>query len=299
MLHRLSRPKRRALRSLLTAALLSTLASTCRASSSDQQTQAEPAAREWVQAAANNELGIIAEADLLPLRYQVRKVDAKGDTTRQMIESREGNVARLIARNGEPLTAAEDAAERQRLQADLDAPDAFLRHARHDRAARPYATELVRLMPTAMLWSFAPAGAPGTGDGTTQVVLDFTPDPHFKPPSLVAEALTGIAGRVWIDKESRCVTRIQGRILHPVDFGWGGVFARINGGGTVALEQLKATDRRWVYSHLEEHLSIREVLVRTVAEDTVMTLSDVHPLPSLIGFQAALHSLLALQVPLR
>ncbi len=70
------------------------------------------------------------------LRYRQRKVGAKGDTTREIIVSREGNVARLVERDGQPLTAAEDAEERARLTEDIDSPDDFLKHRSRDTQMR-------------------------------------------------------------------------------------------------------------------------------------------------------------------
>ncbi len=253
----------------------------------------------WAAAAAANEEHIVNYDNTALLEYRVRKVDAKGQTVREVIESKEGSVARLVERNGKPLTAEENAAERERLQAILNAPETFLRHEHREAGSRSYAVELLRSMPKSMLWSYAPGqpqlpGAPGPA-----VVLDFKPDPSFKPPSLITEGLTGIAGRVWVDEASRCVTRIQGTILHPVDFGWGGVLARIKEGGSIELEQRKASDRRWLYSHLVEHITIREVLVHTTEENVEMMASDVRPLPEPPEVADAVRALLALPVATR
>lgn len=255
--------------------------------------------RAWADAAAANQLQIINADGKVPLRYRIRKVDAKGTTTREVIESREGNVARLIQRNGSPLTSEEDSAERERLQSILESPGNFLSRRQRDGAARGYALELVRAMPQAMLWTFAPGQPQSPNARSPQVVIDFVPNPSFRPPTLLTEALTGIAGRLWIDSQTHCVTRIQGRILHPVDFGWGGILARISEGGTVEFEQAEANDRRWVYSHLSEHLTVREVLVHTVRENTEMDASDVHVLPAPTSYRDAIRALLALQIPLR
>ena len=255
--------------------------------------------RWWADAGGANEEKIVNDTGIAPLRYRVRKVDAKGDTTREVMESREGTVARLVQRNGAPLTPEEDAAERDRLNEILSSPEAFLRHHRRDKAALSYATELIHAMPEAMLWSYAPGQPQVQAASGPQIVLDFLPDPHYKPRSLVTEGLTGIAGRIWIDERTRCVVRIQGSILHPVDFGWGGMLARINEGGTVAFEQMPAGPQRWLFSQLEEHISIREVMVRTVKENTRMNAWDVQPLPAQISFQDAVHELLAMPVPTR
>ena len=40
-----------------------------------------------------------------PLRYLLRKTDGLHDTTKDIIETRDGDVARLVALNGQPLSA--------------------------------------------------------------------------------------------------------------------------------------------------------------------------------------------------
>ena len=228
----------------------------------------------------------------------MRKVDAKNDMTRDLIESRQGTVARLVQRNGQPLTSAEDAAERARLTAMLDSPSDFIKHHKRDDAARGYSIELVREMPKAMLYTYTP-DQPRRPNSTEQdIVLDFTPDPHYKPPSLVAEILIGLAGRLWIDQKSLRVTRIEARVLHPVDFGWG-MLARIYSGGTVEFEQTNVGGDRWAYSHLRENITVREMMVKTVQQHADIDAADFKILPAPVSYQEAIHILLATPLTLR
>ncbi len=253
----------------------------------------------WAEWAGKSEQSIVNYDANALLRYRVRRVDAKGEFEREVIESRDGSVARLLSRDGHRLTADENTDERDRLQAILDSPDAFLRHVRRERGSRTYATELLQAMPKAMLWTYTQGQPQLAGATGPAIVLDFTPDPQFKPPSLVTEALSGIAGRMWVDAGTHCVTRFQGRVLHPVELGWGGVLARVKEGGSIELEQRRASDRRWLFSRLVEHLTIREVLVHTAEENVDMSATDVQPLPTPISVREAVKLLLALPVPTR
>jgi len=252
----------------------------------------------WVEAAAVNEERIINDDGSFPLRYRIRKVDAKNDVTRDIIESKQGTVARLVQRNGQPLTAQEDAAERARLTAMLDSPSDFIKHHKRDNAARGYSMELVREMPRAMTYTYTPDQPQRPNASTQEIVIDFKPNPHYKPPSLVTDILTGLAGRVWIDRKSLRVTRIEGRVLHPVDFGWG-MLARIYPGGTVEFEQANAGGDRWAYSHLRENITIREMMVKTVQQHTDMDAADFKILPAPVSYQEAIHMLLATPLTLR
>ena len=253
---------------------------------------------DWVKAASTNELSIIEDDGTLPLRYRVRKVDARSDTTREEIETRQGDVARLIERNGQPITAQEDAAEKERLNAILQAPAEFLKHHKRDNSTRSDVMQLVRLMPQAMIYSYAPGQPQPPAATMTQIVIDFHSDPAFKPPTMLSEVLTGLEGRMWVDPKSRRVTRIEGRVLRPLNFGFG-ILARVYPGGTIELEQTNTGGDRWVYSHLMEHLTVRAMMVKTMPENSQMTASDFRPLTAPVSFQEAVRMLLAMPIPLR
>ena len=252
----------------------------------------------WVQAAATNELHIIDDDGKTPLRYRIRKIDARTDTTRLIIETRQGDVARLIERNGQPLTASEDAAERERLNAILQSPSDFIKHHKRDTSTRTDVMQLVSLMPEAMIYTYVPGQPQPESAASTQVVIDFRPDPAFHPPTMFADLLTGLEGRMWIDADSKRVTRIQAQIIRPVNFGFG-VVARLAPGGTIEFEQANAGGNRWVYSHLVENFSVRAMMVKTIPENTRMSASDFHLLPAPITFQEAVHQLLNTPIPLR
>ena len=253
--------------------------------------------RSWAEAAVNNEVAIVESEGRIPLRYRQHKVDAKGDTTREIVETRDGTVARLIERNGQPLTAADDAGERDRLNAEIADPDAFFKHHKRDKATRADAKDLIKLLPQAMIYTYAPGQPQQPKAEGPQVVLDFHPDPNFHPPMMAADLLTGIEGRVWIDAHSHCMVRIEAHVLHAVNFGFG-VVAKIFPGGTVEFEQTRATGERWAYSHMEEHLTARILLVKTMPENSVMTSYDFRPMPTLMPYQDAVRMLLAMPVPL-
>lgn len=252
----------------------------------------------WAEAAAANQERIINGDGSFPLRYRIRKVDVKNDTTRDVIESRQGAVARLVQRNGRPISATEDAAERERLNAMIDSPGDFAKHQKHDNAARGYSIELVRQMPHAMIFSFAPGQPQRPNFVGPQVVIDFTPNPRYHPPALIDQALTGIQGRIWIDRKALRVLRVEGRVLHAVDFGWG-MLARIYPGGTIEFEQANAGGDRWAYSHLHEDITVREMMVKTVQQRAEMDAVDFQILPTPVDYQEAIRILLATPVPLR
>jgi hypothetical protein len=249
----------------------------------------------WAESAVRNEIKVIESADKVPLRYRQRRVGAKGDMTREVLVTRDGNVARLLERDGQPITAEEDSDERTRLTDEIAAPDDFMKHHRRDTEMRDSVVKVVAMMPQAMIFSYA-AGQPQVkGSAESQVVLDFHPNPEFHPPTMFAECLTGLEGRVWIDPKTRYLTRIEARVLRPVNMGFG-ILAKIYPGGTLALDQVNLGGDQWVYSHLDEHLTARVLMVKNYPEDNVITSWDFHMMPALLSYQDAIRTLLAMPV---
>lgn len=267
-----------------------------------QQTNAQqavaspsPSPSDWARDAAENERKIV-RYNTPYLRYRIHKIDAKGDQIRDVIESKDGTVARLIASAGKPLTSQQDAAERSRLQEMINSPQAFAKHIKSDVSGKNTAVDLLAMMPQAMIYSYAP-GQPQRSDlkagpgALQEVVLDFEPNPAWKPPTLTSEALTGLAGRIWIDPRTRVVMRIEGRLVQPVNFGWG-MLVHVYPGGTVMVEQTELPAHRFLISRFVENVTLRAMLVKTVkahADITTYAFTPINPLT----YQQAIETLLA------
>lgn len=251
--------------------------------------------RAWAVDAVANELVALHHPNSY-LRYRMHVVDLKGDQVRDVIESKDGSVARLILKDGRPLTADEDKAERQRLDAMIASPADYAKHIKDEASGRKTADELMRLMPDAMIYTYTP-GQPQTGTigGGLEVVLDYKPNPRFSPPTTASEALTGLEGRAWIDVKSRQLVRMEGTIFRGVNFGWG-VLARIYPGGHLELEQANVGGSRWIFTHFEEKVSARALMVKTINIHTVVDAGSFQTLGPM-GYQDAVRMLLNTPLP--
>ena len=224
-------------------------------------------------------------------------VDGKGDMVRDVIETRDGTVARQILRDGRPLSPEQDASERERLNAELASPAELAKHLRNDAQGKKLAVEMIRSMPDAMVYTYAPGQPQWTGaSGRKQIVLDYKPNPEWKAPSTTAEALTGLEGRMWIDANSHELLRIEGQIFQGVNFGWG-MLAHIYPGGRMVLEQTEVGGDRWIFTHFAEEAKVRALMVRTLDVHTVIDASRFQVLPGSMSSADAIRTLLATPLP--
>ena len=256
-------------------------------------------ARTWAVDCANNESIVIQHPGSF-LRYRLHVIDEKGDHLRDQIETPEGSVGRTLQSNGRPLTPAEDAAERQRLNDLLASPDVFAHHIRSEQNNKRTGVHLLKLMSDAMLWSYVP-GQPQlpnhpSGDPAL-VVLDFKPNPAWSPPTMESEPLIGLEGRVWIDPRTRRMVRLEASLTRAVNIGWG-IVAHLYPGGTVTLQQSNVGGQRWIVNHIDEQLNLRALLVKNVHQRLVFDTADYQPVPAMT-YQQAIKILLDTPLPTR
>jgi hypothetical protein len=252
-------------------------------------------AKTWAVATAANEIAIIQHPGSF-LRYRERLIDAKGDELRDVIETKDGTVARLIMRDNRPLTPEEDQGERERLNSLLTHPNDFSKHAKNQAESKKIAIELIKLMPDAMLFSYT-AGQPQTpGAAAPEVVLDFAPNPAFHPPNLYSEGLLGLRGRIWIDAQTKEIVRIEGDIFQSINWGWG-MLAHIYPGGKVDLEQTAASGPRWNMTQFHEQVTVKALMVKTMKVHSEGQVSGFQALPGPIAYTDAIHQLLDTPLP--
>ncbi|GAC1367018.1 MAG: hypothetical protein NVSMB3_15680 [Acidobacteriaceae bacterium] len=252
--------------------------------------------RTWIVDVAANEIRAIRHPDSF-LRYRIRTVDAKGDHVRDTIESRDGAVARLILKDGKPLTPEEDKAEQDRLRQMVGSESDFARHIHSDQSGKKIAVDLIQLMPDAMLYTYTP-GQPqiAAPNSARQIVIDYAPNPNWSPPSTTAEALTGLSGRMWIDSRTRNLLRMEGDVFRPVNVGWG-MLAHVYPGGKVALDQTTLRGNRLIFTRFVEQVAVRALMVKTVRVNSTIEASAFQTLPGPMSYKDAIRLLLETPSP--
>jgi hypothetical protein len=248
--------------------------------------------RSWVVEAAVNELTALHHPGSY-LRYRMHVHDEKGNQVRDVIESKDGTVARLVMKDDRPLTEAEDKAERDRLHAMIASPSDYFKHVRNEESGRKIADALIRLMPDAMIYTYTPdQPQSGTNHGELEIVMDYEPNRNWKPPTTTSGALTGLKGRMWIDAKTRQLVRMEGTIFQGVNFGWG-MIAHVYPGGKLVLEQTNAGEQRWIFTHFTEQVAVRALMVKTVNIHANVDAEGFQTLPGPISYQDAIRMLLS------
>jgi len=252
-----------------------------------------------VDRALANELNAVEDANQdasHPMRYQLRKTSPRVTTTKEILETRDGEVARLIAINDKPLSPAAEANEEARLHALLGDPGKQRRRKQAEDDDSGRVLKVLRALPSAFLYQDA-----GPGQGPTGKVEKFTfrPNPGFDPPYLETEVLPAMTGEIWIDPVRLRVARLEGHLQKDVDFGWG-ILGRLNKGGWIVIEQADVGPEmgpdkgigQWRTVRFQMQMSGRVVLKNRVF-DTTEVQDNYAPLPLGMSYQKAIEMLLS------
>ena len=115
------------------------------------------------------------------MRFRLRKTSPRLTSTKEIVETRDGDVARLVALNDKPLSPADEQDEQARLETLLNDPSRQ-RHRKQsedeDIGHRPQAVaHVARRIPLPILRE-------RRRPGRTRAEIHFRPNPEFNPPDL-------------------------------------------------------------------------------------------------------------------
>lgn len=267
---------------LVPAAVLLALAPSAPASA---QSPTPQQAQALVAQALSQELRM-AQDSSHPMRYRLRKASPRLATTKDIVETSQGFVARLIALNDRPLSPADEQNEQARLDALLANPSLQRHRKQGEDADQAIVLKLLRMLPQAFLYQYTGLGA---GPAGPVQKFNFWPNPHFNPPDLETQALTAMTGQLWVDAAQDRVVRLEGHLQQDTNYGWG-LLGKLDKGGWVLLEQADVGSHQWRIVHVQLRMNLR-ILIKNKSFDTDETMSQYQPVPPGIDYRQAIQML--------
>jgi hypothetical protein len=238
-----------------------------------------------VRRATQNRLD--ADQNHRPLRFLLRKTDERHDTTKDIIETKDGDVARLVAIHGSPLSVQANQAELDRLNTLAISPEVQEHRHKREQKDADRVNRLMRLLPDAFLYRFEDMAPCGAGECYR---LSFSPNPHFVPPDEEANIFRGMAGEVWIDQAQERLTRLDAHLISDVDFGWG-VLGRLDKGGTILLEQADIGGHDWEVTGMKVNLTGKALMVKSLSFQITEETSHFSPVSPDLDYRKAIQIL--------
>jgi hypothetical protein len=236
-----------------------------------------PLAADLVNVVVANEL-----ADRVERRkwmYMIVKQDGKQILTEEQVETRDGPLYRLLAIDGKPLDADRRQQDDARINRLLHDPSEQLKVKRaHDEDEQKLET-LMHLMPEAFLYDY-------DGVQGDLVRVKFRPKPSYNPPTYEARVVHSLAGTILIDSQQKRLARLTGRLINPVEFGYG-LLGHIDNGGTVEIGRMEVGPSQWKTALIDIQVSGRLVLFKTISKQEYEIRSDFRPVPDSLSLSQA------------
>ncbi len=178
---------------------------------------------------------------------------------------------KMIARDGRPLSPDEQRKEDQRLgqeTARRKAEPHSMRAARVLKFQKSLDREQRLMNQIAEAFDFRPAGEEII-NGRAAYILDGEPNPDFHPNGLDANVLTGMHGRIWIDKADFHWARVRAEVTKPVSYA--GFVAKIGVGTKFEFALAQVEENIWLPNLFIQDLNAKVLgvkAIRTRAEET-------------------------------
>jgi hypothetical protein len=152
---------------------------------------------------------------------------------------------RLVAVDGKPLSSQQQAQEQRKLEQAIANRRRETPEQRKDRIANWNRSQerdhfLMEQMTKAFVFKLE--GTPKM-NGHDVYELSATPDPNYQPPNNEAKVLTGMEGKLWIDRDTFQWVKVEAQVIHPVSIA--GFLARVQPGTRFELQQAPVAPGIW------------------------------------------------------
>jgi hypothetical protein len=214
--------------------------------------------------------------------YKERDVKPKGDGTSSktyrvlVIEGSQYN--QLVAKNDQPLSLEEQAAEEKKLQQEIHKRK---RESPGERSKRISKYQQERNQDHAMMlemvsaFYFTLAGEENVR-GRPAYAFEASPKSGYVPKRRDAKVLIGMKGRLWVDKRTFQWAKVQAEVIRPISFY--GFLAKVEPGTSFLLEQAPVAGRFWFPIRFRQQVSARALGIIKENSLDEETYSDYKPL---------------------
>jgi hypothetical protein len=209
-------------------------------------------------------------------RYRLRTERADRTVVKEMVETSNGPVARLLSVNDRPLTPEQRAADDRRLDRLLRDPEEQRQRLQTQQNDEKRTRAIVKALPDAFLYDF---DGNDVLNGSPVVRLRFKPNPAFDAPTRETLVLRGMEGTMWIEPKAERLVRLEAKLFEDVTFGWG-ILARLNKGGRFLAEQTRVGADHWQTTRMELDFTGRALLVKGIKVKSTQVASDFREVPA-------------------
>ena len=231
--------------------------------------------RQLVRQAVNTELAASRADHSHWLFFEIDTEPGK-NVKKWVAQARPATVQRVIERNGQALTEAQ---QRQEMEAFMRDPRAQSKQRKSGEHDDEEAAELLHILPDAFVWTVQ-------GEKGNDTLLHFKPNPQFAPPNLEARVFAAMEGDMTVNKEQYRIVSLKGKLTRDVKI-LGGLIGYLQAGGTFDVERREIGKRLWQITETHVHIHGHILIFKTISEEEDDVKTHFKQLPSDISMQHA------------
>jgi hypothetical protein len=202
------------------------------------------------------------------------------DGKRQLFGSCQTEAAeinRLMAENGEPLTAKQWQLEDLRITRLLGNPSQLRKEKQQQLEDERQATNLLKMIPEAFLFQQESRNA-------DQIKLRFIPNPKFRPSGSSEFVFHHMEGTLTLNQKQRRLVEISGRLNNDVKFA-GGLLGHLDKGGTFFVRQQEVSPGHWEMTRMDVQMNGKALFFKTISVRTNEIDTDFQAVPPATSIQ--------------
>lgn len=214
--------------------------------------------------------------------WRYREVYVEGGKKKLMdvCQTKDGEIQRLLAINGQELSPKQRQAEDQRIQRLVAHPDQLQQMKKKQREDADQMRNLLKMFPEAFQFQFG-------GRQGDLVRVNFAPNPKFHPATRPAQVFHHMTGNLLIDEKSKHIVEINGQLTSEVKFG-GGFLGHLDKGGTFTVKQQDVGSGHWELTFMDIRMNGKALFFKTLSVRETEINTDFHRVPdNIVPRQAA------------
>ena len=226
------------------------------------------------------------DADNTHYMYRLTKKKPERTETREMIETDQGVIGRLLMINGKPLSPADREKEDKRLRRLITDPQQLAQKQKSQKDDDRRTHNMVAALPDAFLYEYA--GMKNEEPWGEVVMLNFKPNPNFDPPQRETTGYKGMQGSMAIAVPANRIAKIEAQLFRDVNFGWG-ILGRLDQGGQFIVEQKPvegSNGAHWEPSHMVLHFTGKVLIFKSIKINEDEATTDIRPVHDMTAAQA-------------
>ncbi len=185
--------------------------------------------------------------------------------TERVVETEHGRVRLLTAIDRQPVPAARERQERDRLRSLAADPSAFERREAAQHSDEEHARHMLEQLPVNFVFDHV-----RLQDGVWQ--MDFHPNPAVSPSGIEDRVLHAMSGWIAIDARELRLVHIEGSLPQDFEIGFG-LLANIHAGSSFSSDR-KLYGAHWRTLHVATDIRGKAALFKTVSRHSEVTRSE-------------------------